>query len=120
MQVYSESGMEETPLMNLILSLSQDHVLIGIHQNLDAPKHKIQLVVKAIIALQQIQYVCSALEENDNSSFRRMMKHLIEGNTSHMTYMLNYFQQKEAVNNQVYTLIVRNNLRLLLFKAPIE
>ena len=37
-----------------------------------------------------------------------------------MTYMLNYFQQKEAVNTQVYQLIVRNNLRLLLFTAPIE
>lgn len=35
MQVYSESGMEDSPLMNLILSLSEDHASIDIHKSLE-------------------------------------------------------------------------------------
>ena len=47
-----------------------------------------------------------------------MIKKLIEGNTQHLTYMINFYKQKEVVRAEIEEIIARNNIRLLLLVAP--
>ena len=56
-----------------------------------------------------------AIEENND---KKMVKHLLDGNTGHMTYMLNYFSKSEEINKQITQFVVRNNIKMLLFIAP--
>ena len=48
-------------------------------------------MVKTIIALQQIEYVSLIIGEVENGGFKMLIRELLSGNTSHVTYMLTFY-----------------------------
>lgn len=79
---------------------------------------KIELILKSIIALEQIDFIHLSLEDIPISSqqggIKALMKELLSGNMQHMTYLLNYFKQSGRTQKQIERLVLRNNVRMLL------
>ena len=52
---------------------------------------KIELVVKSIISIQQIEFISVMIGEEQNGGFKSLIRELICSNTSHLSYMINYY-----------------------------
>jgi hypothetical protein len=67
---------------------------------------KIELLVKTIIALQQIEYISLIIGEVENGGFKTLIRELLSGNTSHVTYMLTFYQKQERARQQLSEIII--------------
>jgi hypothetical protein len=56
--------------------------------------NKIELVLKSIIAIEQIDFVFNTIIDNEcETSLKQFIKNILNSNTGHLSYALNFFQR---------------------------
>ena len=76
---------------------------------------KIDLIVKSLIALQQVETISMIIDEKDNNGYKQTVRTLLSRNKSHLTYMVNYFQKSEKIIHQINEIIALNNVQILIY-----